>query len=278
LLPDYRTGKRFPKTTIIPTGPVYPSIKRNIGVSKSRAEFCAFIDSDAWPAKDWLSSAVRIMKDNKIGAVGGPNLVPPGSPLKEQVGTDIIFSRMGVGAFPSKKYKNMHEVNEMPASNLIVRTKLLKQVGGFDTTLLTAEDAKLCFQIKNAGFKVVYSNDVAVYHHRRHFLIPYLKSIRVYGRDKAFLLKELFSIKRLYYFIPSLFLIGLIAGFVVSLFSKTIGFVYTILVSVYLCLAFLQALMFKGLLRKALIFVGIPLTHFTYGYGFLEGLFTKRHR
>src|SRR3989344_4643295 len=60
LLPDKKIKKRFRKCKIIPTGPIYPSEKRNIGIKKADCEVCAFIDSDAYPAsKNWIKNAIR---------------------------------------------------------------------------------------------------------------------------------------------------------------------------------------------------------------------------
>ena len=51
--------------------------KRNTAVRKSTTEFVAFIDSDAFPHNDWLSSALETLKaDKHVGMVGGPNISP----------------------------------------------------------------------------------------------------------------------------------------------------------------------------------------------------------
>ena len=279
LLPDQKIERSLPKTEIISTGSVYPSEKRNIGIKNSFGEFCAFVDSDAYPHEQWLANALTIFADEKVGCVGGPNLIPPDSLLYEQVGTDILYSRLGVGAFPKKKYKKgLYEVRELSSSNLIVRRELLEAIGGFDITLLTAEDAKLCFQINEKDYKVIFAEEVVVYHHRRPIFLPFLESIAIYGRDKAFLLKEFFSFHKLHYFLPSLFLVGLVFGLVLSIKSHLILQVYMAVMFIYFLLILLQSLIFPGVKRKLLIFCGIPLTHIFYGVGFIKGLMGSRER
>ena len=44
---------------IIPTGPLKPADKRDIGVKSARGEIIAFIDDDAYPEKSWLKAAVK---------------------------------------------------------------------------------------------------------------------------------------------------------------------------------------------------------------------------
>jgi len=278
LLPDDPLEFSSPANLrIIPTGPVYPSVKRNLALENTSAEFVAFLDSDAYPVPNWLSDAYNIFKDSSVGGVGGPNHIPPGSPLLEQIGTKILYSRMGVGAFPHTTHDDgLIEVKEMASSNLIIRTELLKSFGGFHVDLLTAEDARVCYQIQQAGYKLIYSPKVTVFHHRRAFPWPFLRSIYVYGRDKSVLTRELFSTEVFFYYIPSLFVTGLIVGGVLSLFSSLIRTTYFSVLAIYLLLVTVQSLCFGNLRATLLGIVGIPLTHIVYGIGFIKGLFGKK--
>src|SRR3990170_6230267 len=65
LLPD-DSKEVIQDIKVIATGPVPPGVKRNIGVENSRGEFCAFIDSDAYPRSDWLANAVEYLEDLEI--------------------------------------------------------------------------------------------------------------------------------------------------------------------------------------------------------------------
>ena len=67
LLPDFDITQKFIDTNlkdisfeyqIIPTDAVSPAIKRDIGADKCTGEILAFIDDDAYPAKDWLNKAL----------------------------------------------------------------------------------------------------------------------------------------------------------------------------------------------------------------------------
>ncbi len=46
---------------IIPTGSVNPAQKRDIAMDYARGEILAFIDDDAYPQKDWLKNALKIL-------------------------------------------------------------------------------------------------------------------------------------------------------------------------------------------------------------------------
>lgn len=69
LLPDY-ASENINGVKIVPTGSVTLDRKRNIGIANA-VGFCAFIDSDTYPNKDWLSNAIQYFNDLQIATVGG---------------------------------------------------------------------------------------------------------------------------------------------------------------------------------------------------------------
>ncbi len=280
LLPDAKIRyKASNKVKIVPTGPIFPSVKRNIGMKRSRSEIIAFIDSDAYPPKDWLKNAVSYMGDPEVGAVGGPNYAPPGAPVLEQATVDIIWSRLCTGGnYFIRRYSHKAvEYKEIPSSNLIVKKELLDKLPGFDECLLTSEDSKMCWLIrKELNKKILFADDVYVYHHRRKLFWPHLRRILVEGRNKAWLFKELFGLSNLTYLVPSFFVIGLVAGAVLSFFNSLIMKIYLGVIAFYLLLVLVEAVHLKNLVRGILLFVGIPLTHIFYGVSFIYGLFTDK--
>ena len=71
---------------VIPTGPVSPPEKRDIGLKHANGDILAFLDDDAWPEKDWIKKAVENFKDEGIAAVGGPAITCPNDNLRQKAG------------------------------------------------------------------------------------------------------------------------------------------------------------------------------------------------
>lgn len=69
LLPDY-ASENINGIKIVPTGSVTLGRKRNIGIANAEGEFCAFIDSDVYPNRDWLSNAIQYFNDLQMRARG----------------------------------------------------------------------------------------------------------------------------------------------------------------------------------------------------------------
>lgn len=277
LLPDSGINEKWERCRVIVTGKVKPSVKRNIGIENARGGVCAFIDSDAYPEKGWIKKGAGLAMQAGTGIVGGPNLVPPEDSVWQKAGDDVLTSFMGAGGFAARyKAKKTMECQELQSCNFFARTEILKKVKGFDTTLLTAEDAKLCFEISRLG-KVIYSPELIVYHHRRPLFRKHLKQMWVYGRDKGMIISSYLSKKKLQYFIPSLFVLYLVIGFViVSVLHETILWrLYFGLLGLYVIAVIVSALL-RSVKRSPLSVPGIILTHIFYGTGFLYGMLKRK--
>ncbi len=275
VLPDRKERFANRKVRVIPTGSVMPAIKRNIGMKGAKGRIYAFIDSDAYPAKDWLKNAVAHLRDESIGMVGGPNLTPPQDNLKQKI-SGILYSLFLVGGRTSIRYRIAKEQDtiELPSCNFIVKREYATK---FEPDLLTAEDSKLCFNITKKGKRILYAPDVIVYHHRREVFMPHFKQTWVYGRDIALLLKrkKQFSIDKIYYSMLSLFVLGVIFGAILSLVHPIFKIIYFSVISLYLVLTILSSIN-KNVKAIPYLFAGIICTHFAYGLGFLYGLIAKK--
>ena len=71
---------------IIPTGPINPARKRDIGAKKAKGVYFAFIDDDAYPKSDWLDVAKQVLiSRSDVGALGGPGITPRNDPFWARV-------------------------------------------------------------------------------------------------------------------------------------------------------------------------------------------------
>ncbi len=280
LLPDHKITETFPRSKVIPTGAIVPALKRNKAIFSLDYDLFASIDSDAFPDKEWLRNAIPLFKDEKVGAVGGPNLPPPSASLLEKAAIDIIYSGLGLNTgYYIKKYGNNYtECKELASSNLVMRRSVLLEIKGYHTELPTGEDTIICFDIRKAGKKIIYAPNVVVYHHRRRLFLPHLKRIFVQASDKVLILLKYRSFKNIIYFIPTLFVLFVFFGLVASLFNIYLRMAYLSVIVIYSALVFINALKIKNLSQGFLFLIGLPLTHLTYGLGFLDGLLFKRFK
>ena len=273
IFPDHMSDEEFSHTRIIPSGEVGPADKRDMALQYAKGEIFAFIDDDAYPGKDWLKNAVAYFEDPEIGAVGGPAVTAPDDDIWQQASGKIYESFLCSGGYLPKEER---EVDDLPSVNLIVRRNIFEQIGGYDSNYYPGEDTKLCLDIVESGKKIIYSPDVLVYHHRRKVFKQHLKQATNYAKHRGYFAKALPKTScKLAYFIPSLFVLGLFGGPILSYFMPTLWYFYFAVIVLYLVLLIVSIRKTDSFQLWILTFVGIVATHIGYGLMFIRGLCSK---
>jgi len=273
LLPDNAHGNTK-RGKIVSTGSITPGAKRNVGISHCNGQICAFIDSDAYPRRDWLSNAVKYFDDPQVAAVGGPGLTPREDSVMQKVSGHVLSSFM-VGNLSSRyKVEQSLESNDIHSCNFIARKTVLEQVGGWNEKYWPGEDTLICLAIKRLGKKLVEASDVVVYHHRRPLFVPHLKQISRFGLHRGFFVKRFKgNSSRLTYFVPSLLVITLLTGTLASLINPFLLNALLLAIFLYLILDLIATLWKVKDARLILpVWLGIIATHVVYGMFFLLGL------
>ncbi len=282
---------------IVPTGPVSPAQKRDMALNYARGETLAFLDDDAYPARDWLKKALENFKDPDVAAVGGPG-VTPFNDAPGQKASGLVYSSFLVSAGFSYRYmpEKRREVDDFPSCNFFVRQEIFRELGGFKTNFWPGEDTKLCLEItKKLGKKIIYDPFVMAWHHRRPLFLPHLKQIASYALHRGYFVKKYPQTSfKVSYFIPALFLICLITGGILAMFLPFFRWLYFTGIILYLFLVFiftpLEILsrdlknekfltgfsLSKELGLLPMVFLGIIFTHLVYGFYFLKGLLAKK--
>ncbi len=281
LLPDGEETHDWPHTQIIPTGKIGPSEKRDIGLKYAKGEIVAFLDDDTFPIKEWLRNAVRHFENPEIAAVGGPAVTPlHDSPLQRASGA-IYESALVSGQYTyrylprAKRY-----VDDYPSCNLLVRRSIMEEIGGYNSFYYPGEDTVICLKItKELKKKIIYDSEALVYHHRRNVYRGHLRQIKNYALHRGYFVKKFPETSlRFSYFVPSLFTVGVVAGPLLGALSPFLMSVYILTLTTYLAAVFYNAFKYKDAKLFKPVFLGIIVTHLTYGYWFLVGLFSKKMR
>lgn len=134
----------------------------NNAARQAKGKYVMFLNNDTKVTEGWLSSLVNLIEsDPSIGMVGS-KLVYPDGRLQEAGG--IIWSdgsgwNYGRLDDPDKpEYNYVKDVDYISGAAILLSNDLWKQIGGFDTRFAPAycEDSDLAFEVRTAGFRVVY--------------------------------------------------------------------------------------------------------------------------
>ncbi|MFH1150664.1 MAG: glycosyltransferase [Actinomycetota bacterium] len=264
---------------VIESGPVGPALKRNMGVEASDAEIIAFIDADAWPDYDWLRSAVPYFEDDEVAAVGGAAVTPP-TDSRRQMASGMVYGSMLVSGSTIYRYKfhAFRKVDDLPTCNLLVRKADFEAVGGFDLEFWPGEDTVLCLKlVHELGKQILYVPNCFVNHHRRALFRPHLRQVYSYAVHRGFFSRKFpENSRRAQYFVPSIFVLWLVAGLVAGLLYSPLLYAYISILGLYLFLVLAASIKCLDPVIDLLVFPGIVATHVTYGIGFMRGLLSSR--
>jgi glycosyltransferase involved in cell wall biosynthesis len=192
-----------------------PAEKRDAAVAVAAGQVLAFLDDDAYPARDWLERALERFEDPSIAAVGGPGITPPKSPFRERASGAFYESLFGSGGLRARFRPSgpTRPVDDWPAYNLLIRREALARVGGWGSSFYGGEDTKVCLALRDAGFAIVYDPAVLVYHHRRPIFAAHLKQVGNVGRHRGYFVRKFPGTSaRPTYFLPAVALLGALAA------------------------------------------------------------------
>lgn len=277
VFPDQPSEEKFDHARIIPSGEVGPADKRDMALQYAKGDIFAFIDDDAYPRPDWLKNAVRYFEDPSVGAVGGPAVTALEDNIWQQASGKIYESFLCSGSYTYRYLpKKERQVDDLPSVNLLVRRDVFEEIGGYDSNFYPGEDTKLCLDIVESGKRIVYSPDVLVYHHRRKVFRQHLKQATNYAKHRGYFAKTLPKTScKPAYFIPSAFVIGLIAGPALSCLVPILWYFYFTVIVLYLFLLISSIRKAGSVAVWLLTFLGIIATHVGYGIMFIRGLCSK---
>ena len=204
--------KRYPvKVISCPEGNI--SKVRNVGATIAKGNIFAFVDSDCAVGNGWLSAAVEILSRPGVVATGSGYKLPQNATWIEKA-----------WLYESKIEERL--VKLIPCGNFIVNAVAFNEIGGFNESLITCEDADICERLINKGYQIVNSTRVESVHLRNPKTLPaffrkeiwygysMIATLRNNPLDKTFLFTIAFQLTHIlmvFYFIwVPIFAIGFI--------------------------------------------------------------------
>lgn len=251
----------------------------NVAIKKYMNEYIAFTDDDCIVSPNWLNGLMETLNSKpNIACATGPNITPEdSSDFSKGVGV-VLGSFMGSGySTHAKIKKEIIEVESAPGCSALYKKNIFDEIGLFDVSLITAEDAEINYRIIKSGYKILYNPEVYVHHYRRDSTKRFLKKMYKYGIGRAKLIKKHPKSMKFYHLLPSVAIISLIPILLLFIFNIIpIVFLYYGLLAIFvliIMLSFYYA--FKNKLYFLIyLFPYLYLVEFVgWSIGFIRGFF-----
>ncbi|MGC6518140.1 MAG: glycosyltransferase [Candidatus Puniceispirillaceae bacterium] len=216
--------------------------KRNLAAQLSTRTLLAFIDSDAYPDRQWLENALAVFNTYPdYVAAAGPNIAPPDEPLGQQlVGLVEKSNIITINAHYIKKPSGQRDVDVMPSCNFLIKKEAFIKIGMMDEALSGGEDFELCSRLKKENWPIRYEGNIVVFHKSRN-LKSFLKKRLSYGGFAYDNILKSVSLPILITIIPAFFVLFL-SSFPVAFISDIYSYFYSGVLALFLCICALEAL------------------------------------
>lgn len=245
----------------------------NKGIMATDSDIVIIFGAHAYADKDFVLENVNKLSDESIGCSGGPiTTISDGV-----VGTAIANAMscpFGVGN-ALFRFSDKEVYVDTVAFGAYRRT-VLDRIGLFDEQLVRNQDDELNFRVVKDGKKILLSPKIKSTYYSRGSLRKLYKQYFQYGFWKVRVIQKHKRPASIRHLVPVIFVIYLILGLIMSMFSTTVRNIFLLILALYIMLDIVFARKcskgegIKCFMYNTAIF---PILHFSYGAGFLLGIF-----
>lgn len=245
----------------------------NIGIKNAEGEFIVRMDAHSEYADNYVSTCVAYLEKTGADNVGGP-MVAKGKTLVQNVVAAAYHSpfALGGGKFHDENYEGYADTVYLGA----FRRETLLKIGLYDERFPCNEDDDLNFRIVDGGGRVFITPQIkSVYYPRASYTALFKQYFR-YGFWKVAVIKKHKKPARLSHLVPAAF-VGFLALFsILSFFNSLAAMALSLVMIIYFGLSLyfsLENICVCSLSDKMRLVLVQFILHFSYGLGFLCGIF-----
>ncbi|WP_042249465.1 glycosyltransferase [Jejuia pallidilutea] len=245
-----------------------PGDSRNYGMQHAKGNYFIILDSDVIMPKNYLSEVDKSLKTGYVDCFGGPDAAHQSFSDLQKAINFAMTSFITTGGIRGNT--NAIDKFQPRSFNMGLSKKAFLASKGFGQ-IHPGEDPDLSIRLWDLGFKTKLIPEAIVYHKRRISWRKFQQQVRKFGLVRPILNKWHPSTKKLTYWFPSLFIIGLDVSIILAIFgiSWLLG-LYILYFFIALALALYTT---KSLKVAVMAILAIYIQFFGYGLGFLESTF-----
>lgn len=245
-----------------------PGDSRNFGMQHAKGNYFIILDSDCILPASYLLEVEKSLKAEYVDCFGGPDAAHDSFSNLQKAINFSMTSFITTGGIRGNK--NSVGKFQPRSFNMGLSKKAFEASKGFGR-IHPGEDPDLSIRLWNLGYKTKLIPEAYVYHKRRISWSNFYTQVNKFGMVRPILNKWHPSTKKLTYWFPTVFSLGLILA--VLLFAIGLNWLLACF-GLYFIAAFVLALFStKSIIVSILVIPAILIQFLGYGYGFLKSTF-----
>ena len=266
-------AQRHPSLRVVanPSGKTPSALNAAIGVSTS--EVVVRVDGHALIPSDYIRIGVETLNRSGADNVGGVMAATGLTPMQKAIAA-AMTSKFGVGG--AAFHVGGAEGEALTVYLGCFRRTALERVGGYDESMVRAQDWEMNHRIRETGGKVWFTPEMVVTYRPRSSLRELARQYFGYGtwrREVARRYRETISLR---YLAAPVLVIGLLLGLVLILIGGLASLNFLVWIGLVPLVAYLLGVVGASVISRAgssgiLLPVVFPVMHISWGLGFLFG-------
>ncbi len=245
----------------------YVPFALNLAIPKCSGDVIVRLDAHCKYADDYFLKILEVFERTGADIVGGPTRTAYHSVIQQAIGY-VISTPFGVGNSRVHQFEYEGETDSVTFGAW--RKEIFNDTGLFDTRLKRNQDDEFHYRAKSIGKRIYQSPDIRLYYYPRASLSALFKQYLQYGYYKPLVIKKIKSEIKFRHLAPSLFVAYFIFFPLLFWIHPTFGIPMLLYMLLLLIFSFKNNLSLRG---KLVCLATFPIIHFSYGLGFLRGLF-----
>jgi len=245
-----------------------PGDSRNFGMKKAKGNYFIILDSDCILPVNYLKEVNSALNNEYVDCFGGPDTAHKSfTSIQKAINYSMTAFITTGGIRGHKKSINKFQPRSF---NMGISKSAFKVSGGFGR-IHPGEDPDLIIRLWKKGYKTKLFPKASVYHKRRISWSKFYSQVNKFGKVRPILNLWHPNTKKITYWFPTLFIIGLLIAVLLVLF-KFFWAIY--LVFTYYSLVFILALIeTKNVYVSFQILIALTIQFYGYGTGFIKSTF-----
>jgi len=249
----------------------------NYGIKQAKGEMIVRLDAHSIYPKNYVSRLVAELYNLNADNVGGVwDTIPANDSLVAQTIAYSTSHSFGIG---NAQYRisdkiEPYEVDTVPFG--CYKKEVFKKISLYDTDLTRNQDDELNARLIQNGGKIFLIPDLKIKYFARDKFSKMFKMFYQYGLFKPLVNMKLKQPATIRQFVPPVFVLFLIFGFVLSIVSSTFLALFLIGLCIYFVVNILVSYKIAKEKRNLKLFPYLVysffLIHISYGLGYLKGI------